>query len=48
MSAKVQVFSLTGALDIFNFFVVYVFVSLFLRIDGSVQYSISLYALLRI
>lgn len=48
MSAKVQVLSLTGALDIFNFFVVYVFVSLSLRIDGSVQYSISLYALLRI
>lgn len=41
-------FSLTGALDIFSFCVVYVFVCLSLRIDGSVQYSISLYALLRI
>lgn len=41
-------FSITGALDIFSFCVVYVFVCLSLRMDGSVQYSISLYALLRI
>lgn len=41
-------FSLTGALDIFSFCVVYVFVCLSLRIDGSFQYIISLYALLRI
>lgn len=48
MLCGLQVFSLSGARDIFSFSIVYVFVSVSLRTDDSAQSCASLYAILRI
>lgn len=48
MLCWLQVSSVTGAMDIFSFFIVYVFVNVSLRTDDSIQSSTSLYAILRI